>query len=107
MKNQVLAVYKSLLKAQRSAFNGDIKGLIAAKHYTRQKFMEHKHEANTTTLESLINTARQAELIVRQNVVQGVKKDKEDVFGKCWLVAVLLEWIRVYVVWEEDAAPLC
>ncbi|TPX45717.1 hypothetical protein SeLEV6574_g03709 [Synchytrium endobioticum] len=78
LRPQVLASYKALLRAQKRAFDGDRPTLESARQYTRSKFLEHRGESNSAVITDLVKTAQQAEKIIRQQVVQGVKKKGEE-----------------------------
>ncbi|KND00304.1 uncharacterized protein SPPG_04629 [Spizellomyces punctatus DAOM BR117] len=78
MRSQVLRAYKDLLKAQRKTFDADAAQIKNARLYTRQQFLQQKDETDPEKLAKLVKTAQQAAVIIRKNIVQGVKKEKAD-----------------------------
>ncbi|KAJ3019671.1 hypothetical protein HKX48_001914 [Thoreauomyces humboldtii] len=75
IRSQVLRSYKDLLRAQRKTFANDQPQVAKAHEYTRQQYRSNAGEHDPATLAKLVKTANQAAVIIRKNVVQGVRKE--------------------------------
>ncbi|CEG62965.1 hypothetical protein RMATCC62417_00188 [Rhizopus microsporus] len=70
-KQAVLQAYRSLLRTQKQVFDTDYRAIEAARKETYARFMQFKDETNTDILEEL---ARQVDVLLRKNVIQGVNQ---------------------------------
>lgn len=88
--SQVLKVFKNLLNSTSKTFKGDLKLLKEAKIEIRKRFNENKKEENPDKIKELVAIATQAEIIIRQNLVQAIeKKDKPGHFGNLFVYSEL------------------
>ncbi|KAI9094866.1 hypothetical protein DFS34DRAFT_627487 [Phlyctochytrium arcticum] len=78
LRSQVLRAYKDLLRAQKKTFEADQPQINNARLYTRQQFLERKDEVDPAEVGKLLKTAQQAAVIIRKNIVQGVKKPNDN-----------------------------
>lgn len=78
LRRQVLSVYRKLLRAQQNTFSGDLVRIVDCRRHTRLAFGQNRAETDPKTIQKMIKTAEQVEIIVRRNVVQGRRKHGED-----------------------------
>ncbi|KAJ1567695.1 Mitochondrial zinc maintenance protein 1, mitochondrial [Nowakowskiella sp. JEL0078] len=80
--NPAVRAFRALLRAQRITFEGDLINRNSAKQHTKKLFLENKNVTDPEKINELINVAYDAEKIIRQNVVQGVRKATSDAENK-------------------------
>ena len=80
-RREVLSAYRYLLRSMTIAFQGDITTLSAAKKEARSRFeIGKKLAAESSEAFEGITEARNVGKFLRQNIVQGVKDEKEEVY---------------------------
>ncbi|GMM29592.1 Mzm1 protein [Martiniozyma asiatica (nom. inval.)] len=76
---RVLAGYRSILRATRTAFNADIATLIAARDQIKREM-----KSSVSKSQPMLNIEERTELLfqissfLKQNIVQGVKNGKDE-----------------------------
>ncbi|KAL7922821.1 hypothetical protein ACQKWADRAFT_291521 [Trichoderma austrokoningii] len=70
-----LAAYRHLLRSARIAFQGDVHVLSAAQNQIRQTFLENR-SLEASGIQAAIRHAEDVATILRENVVQGQKIEK-------------------------------
>lgn len=80
-RTEVLSSYRYLLRSIAIAFQGDIVTLSAAKKEARNRF-EVGRKLNVDAPEALegITEARNVGKFLRQNLVQGIKDEKKEIY---------------------------
>lgn len=80
-RTEVLSAYRYVLRSIKIAFQGDISTLSAAKKEARRRFeIGRKFVAESTEASEAVTEARNVGKFLRQNIVQGVKDEKEDLY---------------------------
>ncbi|KAK5999115.1 Mitochondrial zinc maintenance protein 1 [Cladobotryum mycophilum] len=72
-----LAAYRSVMRAARTAFQGDAHVLAAAQTQIRQTFQENS-SLESAKIQDAIKHAEDVAKILRENVVQGKQANAED-----------------------------
>lgn len=73
---QVLACYRSLLRARLKAFEGDTFAIQASRLKIREEFIKNKDEVDTGKISELISVAEGTVKLLRHSVVQGVLSEE-------------------------------
>lgn len=80
-RKEVLSAYRYLLRSITIAFQGDVNTLSAAKKEARSRFgIGKKLSAESPQAWEGLTEARNVSRFLRQNLVQGVKDEKKDVY---------------------------
>jgi complex III assembly factor LYRM7 len=80
-RTEVLSAYRYVLRSIKIAFQGDFNTLSAAKKEARRRFeIGRKFVAESPEASEAVTEARNVGKFLRQNIVQGVKDDKEDLY---------------------------
>src|SRR5437762_14130670 len=80
-RTEVLSAYRYLLRSITVAFQGDITTLSAAKKEARSRFeIRRKLAAESPEALEGVAEARNVGKFLRQNLVQGVKDEKEEMY---------------------------
>lgn len=78
---EVLSAYRYLLRSMAIAFQGDSAMLSAAKKEARNRFeLGRKLAAEDSEAFEGVKEARNVGKFLRQNLVQGIKDDKKDIY---------------------------
>ena len=70
----MLLCYKALNRTSQEVFKDDIVMLEAARRKIKEDFTQNKEERNPDKIKELLETAQEAEEVLRQLIVQGVRK---------------------------------
>lgn len=90
-RTEVLSAYRYVLRSMTIAFQGDINTLSAAKKEARRRFeIGRKFVPESPEALEAVTEARNVGKFLRQNIVQGVKNEKEDVYR------MNLQWRCIY-----------
>jgi hypothetical protein len=79
-KRLVLQSYKQLLRAQQQAFRKDHFNIRNARIFTKQKYLESKDLESEDEIKAKLKIANDAALIIRRNIVQGVRHNEASPF---------------------------
>ena len=80
-RTEVLSAYRYLLRSMTIAFQGDNTTLSAARKEARNRFeVGRKLAADTPQAQEGVTEARNVGKFLRQNLVQGIKRSKEDIY---------------------------
>lgn len=81
-RSQVLSSYRYLLRSISIAFQGDQVTLLAAKNEARKRFSLGKAmPPESSVAVEAVNEARSVGKFLRQNIVQGIKEEKTEIYS--------------------------
>lgn len=81
-RSQVLSSYRYLLRSISIAFQGDHVTLLAAKNEARKRFNLGKAmPPESSEAVEAVNEARSVGKFLRQNIVQGIKEEKTEIYS--------------------------
>lgn len=84
-RTEAVSVYRYLLRSIGIAFHGDATTLSAARREARRTFEEGRKLATAEAVEG-IEEARSVGKFLRQNLVQGVKEETDEVYSMLTLI---------------------
>lgn len=79
-RSKVITLYKRLLKTRNQVFQGDTQTLNNSLTRLRNDFRANKEETDEKKIAQLIKTGKEVDRILRTQVLQTIKTEKENVF---------------------------